>query len=105
MLPRRDISERKKAEDALRESEARHRFLTEKINDIVWVADMDFNLTYMSPSVEKIMGYTPQERLGKKASSTMTPESAAKSFEMFVAEIQRVQETGSKTTKPIRDGA
>jgi PAS domain S-box-containing protein len=97
-----DITRRKRAEEALRESEARHRFLTEKINDIVWVADMEFNLTYMSPSVEKIMGYLPQERLGKKASSTMTPESAAKSFEMFVAEIQRVQETLSKTTRPIR---
>lgn len=96
-----DITRRKKAEDALRESEAKHRFLTEKINDIVWVADMDFNLTYMSPSVERIMGYTPQERLGKKASSTMPPESAAKAFEMFIAEIQRVQEAGSETTKPI----
>jgi PAS domain S-box-containing protein len=97
----RDISERKKTGEALGESEARHRFLTEKINDVVWVTDMEFNLTYMSPSVEKIMGYTPQERQGNKASSTMTPESAAKSFEMFVAEIQRVQETGSRITKPI----
>ena len=81
-------------EEALRQSEAKFRLLAEKMNDIVWTADKDFNFTYMSPSVEKIMGYTLEERLGQPSTLTMTPESAARTLNIFITELQRDKEPG-----------
>jgi len=78
----RDVTERRQTEEALRKSEAKYRFLTENMNDIVWTADLDFNVTYDSPVVERILGYTAQERMGQKATATLTPESYAQALEV-----------------------
>jgi len=53
--------ERVYAEDRLRQSEARHRALVEQIPAITYTADADGNLTYISPQVEAILGYTPAD--------------------------------------------
>lgn len=86
---------------ALQESEGKYRLLAEKMNDMVWTADRDFNFTYVSPSVKKILGYTPQERLGRKTSSLMTPESAAKALDTFVTELQRDAEPGADPDRSV----
>ncbi len=46
---------------SLRESEEKYRFLTENIKDIIWTVDMEGRLTYISPSIEHMLGYTPEE--------------------------------------------
>jgi len=61
----RDISERKRTEAALRQSEERFRQVAETVSDFIWEVDVDGLYTYTSPSVEKILGYTPDELVGK----------------------------------------
>lgn len=68
-------SENRHAFEALRESEAKFRYLTENISDIVWTVDMDFNTTYVSPSIENVLGFTPDERKNQSPEEMVTPES------------------------------
>lgn len=57
---------RKRADEALRESEARFRQVAETVGDFIWEVDAAGLYTYTSPSVETILGYTPGELAGKK---------------------------------------
>ncbi|MFY0663125.1 MAG: diguanylate cyclase [Natronospirillum sp.] len=59
----------------LREREQRLSLLNENMADVVWSADADSCLNYLSPSIEKLLGYTPAELLGKPIIVTLTEES------------------------------
>lgn len=57
---------RKRVEEALRQSETRFRHVAETVGDFIWEIDTEGLYTYTSPSVEKILGYAPEELVGKK---------------------------------------
>jgi two-component system cell cycle sensor histidine kinase/response regulator CckA len=61
----RDITEQNQAMKALQKSEERHRLYFENISDVIFSIDSDFRVINISPSVEKILGYKPEEMIGK----------------------------------------
>ncbi|MDO8989669.1 MAG: diguanylate cyclase [Sideroxyarcus sp.] len=65
-------------EKLISESEARYRFLADNISDVIWILNLVTNRwEYMSPSVEKILGYGVDEIMAKPMAFTLTAESAA----------------------------
>ncbi len=60
----REVAEHKKTEEALRESEAHYRLLTENASDVVWRLDSEYRFTYISPADERQRGYRADEVIG-----------------------------------------
>jgi diguanylate cyclase (GGDEF)-like protein/PAS domain S-box-containing protein len=61
----RNISDRKRTETLLRASEERFRALVQNGSDVILMLDADGQVQYISPSVERVLGYAPHELAGK----------------------------------------
>ena len=62
---RAEIAERKRVESALRESEEKYRRDFNNVSDVIYSYGLDLKIINVSPSVENILGYTPEEVIGK----------------------------------------
>ncbi len=85
-----DISARRKAELALRESEEKHRTIIENIEDMYYEVDLEGNFTFLNDAVISIFGITKEEAVGRNFSDMSAPESAADLSRMF----RKVFDTG-----------
>ena len=90
----RDVTERNRLEEVLRTSEANYRFLTENMNDMIWTVDRDLNTTYVNKSVERLLGYSPEERIGKGFLEKCTPESYEHILRILADQLE-IEKSGS----------
>lgn len=82
----RDITERKRAEDALKEREENFRALIDNSLDISVITNADQTIRYVNPSVERILGYKPEELIGENAFEFLSPddvENITRNFDAF----------------------
>jgi len=89
----RDISERRQAENALKESEERFRLIAETASDAIITIDKESTILYANPATEQIFGYTADELLGQKLTMLM-PE---RFRERHLTGLKHYLETGKRT--------
>lgn len=100
-----DVTERKQAEEKLKESEQHFRSLVESTSDWVWMIDRNGFYTYASPKVKGLLGYEPAEILGKTPFNLMPSDEA----ERVMALVQDIRESckpfsGGENVKLSKDG-
>ena len=93
-------SEEERSKEALRISEARLRLLADSATDVIWTMAPDGRVTYVSPAIEKVRGYTPEEAMAQTVDQIHTPDSAAKSTAYFIHMLTEIQ--AGRTPEPFR---
>ncbi len=86
-----DITESKKAEEAITQSESHYRLLGDNVHDVIWTMDLEGHFTYVSPSVLQLSGYTSDDVLKQSMVEALTPDSAR----IVLEDLQRFWETGA----------
>jgi diguanylate cyclase (GGDEF)-like protein/PAS domain S-box-containing protein len=81
-----DVTERRRAEEALRESEIRFRTVVEALGEGLLITDADDRILYANPRVEEIFGYRPEELVGRIGYEVLLP---ADEIEVFRERIGR----------------
>jgi len=91
----KEIEERRQVQETLRESEGRFRDISYSMADWIWEADKSGRFTFATETVKQILGYAPQELIGKSFYDLMPEDEARR--------IQRIMKTIASERKPIVD--
>ena len=84
-----EIIERMRIEEELRQSQEMYHLLAENISDVIWILDLTAGqFRYVSPSVERLRGYTAEETAAQDMSASLTPASLKVIQERLPAAIQ-----------------
>lgn len=85
----RDITDRRKAEEELKKSEVKYRLLADHTKDQVWLMDFNLKVTYLSPSSEKLLGYTLDEIQALSLDKLIAPSSMSTAMKFYSEELSK----------------
>ncbi len=103
-----DITERRKAEDAVRESERRYRTLAENTLDAIWTMDLEARFTYVNPAVQRMFGYSPEEWIGTRLAEHCDEVHLKRMTDLMARELEHPDESRGvifETVMRRRDGS
>ncbi len=101
----RNITESRQMEDALRDSERRFRLLIEGSSDIIMIITGDGVIRYESPSIERVLGYKPEELIEKSAVALAHPDDVQKVVDAITTNIKEGRSTWSVELRALhKDG-
>jgi len=96
-----DVTAQRQAEEALRKSQEKYRWVLDNTADVITVMDMNLRFTYVSPSVMRMRGYTAEEAVTQTFEQVMTPESLQISAKVFEEEM-KLEASGTADPDRIR---
>jgi len=85
----RDVTERKEVEKVVKESEERFRSLVQNASDIITILEADGTVRYISPALERVTGYKPEERVGTNAFGSVHPDDRERALGIFAEVLKK----------------
>ena len=85
-----DITALAEAQEMLKQSEEKYRLLAENVTDVIWTADLNLKITYVSPSSERVFGWSPSEWLSLRLQDVLTPGSLEQAMGALQHERERL---------------
>jgi PAS domain S-box-containing protein len=99
-----NIDERKRATEGLRENEEKLRLITDNIHDLIALTDDKMHYRYASPSHLRVLGYKPEDLVGKSIFEFLHPDDLATIQTKILAAIERQQPDTAEFRYRHRDG-
>jgi two-component system, sensor histidine kinase and response regulator len=96
----RDVTEQRRAEEALQRSEYNYRLLADNATDTIWMMDLNFHSTHISPSVTRLRGYSVEEAMAQKIEEIITPDSLQVVKAFFAEALATKKEKGTHPSRP-----
>ena len=102
----RDVTESRRAEEALREGELRYRQLTEQATDIIYNCDLDGRFTFVNPTGTRLTKFTEQELLGRHFLSLIRKDYRERAAEFYARQrLQYIRSTYFEFPAIAKDGS
>jgi PAS domain S-box-containing protein len=84
----KDISHHQLVESALRETDKHYRLVAENVSDAIWTTDMNLNITYLSPSHARLLGYPLEELPNLPLEHVLTTESLERALQAHAEQVE-----------------
>jgi PAS domain S-box-containing protein len=103
--------QRRQAEEDLKKREEQFRLLATNSTDVIWTMDLGGHFTYVSPSVERLRGFTPEEVMSQTIEEALTPADASTIRNLFlqifdqIGEGKPLSEFRGELEQPRKDGS